>query len=95
VVGTHDDDTSASAEEPAPSCAPKLALSLEEEQVLREMRAVRSEARAIKARILAATGAEHGALQGELEQARQRFRELRTALREANRIKLIRLGYDP
>ncbi len=59
------------------------------------MRAVRGEARALKARIAAVVGEERDLLQNELEEARQRFRGLKVELKEANRIKLIRLGHRP
>jgi hypothetical protein len=90
-----DEDACACGDQPAPSCAPKLALSVEEEQVLGRMRAVRDEARALKARIAAAVGQERDRLRDELEDARQRFRALKVELKQANRIKLIRLGHRP
>lgn len=90
-----DKDACACSDQPAPSCAPKLALSIEEEQVLGKMRKLRGEARALKARIAAAVGEERDLLQDELEEARQRFRALKVELKEANRIKLIRLGHRP
>jgi len=65
------------------SCATKLALSLEEEQILRQMRAVREEHRALEAG------------DPRRPELRRRFRELKEALGRANREKLLRLGHEP
>lgn len=75
-------------------CPPKLALSLEEEEVLRRMRAVRAEARQLKQR-LAAGNPQRAVLERDLERLRRRFAELKEELRRANREKLIRLGHRP
>lgn len=78
-------------------CAPKLALSLEEEAILRRMRELHGQSRLVKDRL---REVEHDAqarssLELQLEALRQRFRELKAELKRANRTKMIRLGHEP
>lgn len=68
------------------SCAPKLALSVEEERVLRRMRGLREEYRALR---------DAGGDAERIEELRRRFRECQQELREANRLKMLRLGHEP
>lgn len=78
-------------------CAPKLALSLEEEAVLRRMRQLHQRSRLIKERLReAGTDSQARAkLELQLEELRLRFRELKAELKLANRTKMIRLGHEP
>lgn len=89
------------------ACAPKLALSREEEEVLRRMRALREEFRRLIPERRA--GPEFRALKGQLdrapadraeleehmEQLRRRFRACQAELARANREKMRRLGHEP
>jgi len=91
-----------SPEQPAPSCAPKLALSVEEEAVLKVMRGYTEEARALRAELksLARAGGEAGAARQQaiavrLEELRGLFKAQKEALRLANEEKLRRLGHIP
>lgn len=80
-------------------CAPKLALSHEEEAVLKVMRGLTVEARALRAELKGldpqAAASRRGELAGRLEQLRVLFREQKEELRLANEEKLRRLGHIP
>jgi hypothetical protein len=79
------------------TCAPKLALSREEEAVLRRMRALREEFRCLKDRLKreGPPAADRVKLEEQLERLRLRFRECQAELARANREKMIRLGHEP
>ncbi len=91
----------------APYCAARLALSSEEEAVLKIMRGHTLEARALRAELKAMDpaldstsdpGTEEPrrlAITERLEQLRLLFREQKSALRLANEEKMRRLGYLP
>lgn len=92
------DEDAGPGEAPAVSCGLKQYLSPEEEAICRQMRTVHRDAQRVKRdlRLLpdsAANAGRHEALRTELEQLRARFEQLRGELREANRIKMIRLGH--
>jgi hypothetical protein len=76
-------------------CAPKLALSHEEEVVLRRMRGLRAEVRALRDQLEQAPAADRAGLENLLEQLRLRFRECQAELARANREKMRRLGHEP
>jgi predicted nuclease with TOPRIM domain len=76
-------------------CAPRLALSHEEEEVLRRMRELRAEFRAAKDQLARAAVADRARLEERLEQLRLRFRDCQAELARANREKMRRLGHEP
>jgi len=85
------------------SCAVKLALSVEEEAVLKKMRAATLEARELRVELKAlppqdspaADQPRRGEITVRLEELRRRFKELQQELRLANEEKLRRLGHLP
>lgn len=92
------EDTS-SQEFEAPSCAPKLVLSHEEEAVLKVMRGLTEEARALRAELKGlepqANTSRCQELAERLERLRLLFRAQKEELRLANEEKLRRLGHIP
>jgi hypothetical protein len=78
-------------------CAPKLALSLEEEAILKRMRELHQRSRLIKERLSEAEddAQVRSSLELQLEELRRRFRQLRVELKQANRTKMISLGHEP
>jgi hypothetical protein len=93
-------DEGETVDAPPDWCGAKLILSREEEEILASMRKLREESRIIKNQLdlldqldqLQPQTSQQD-LQARLARLRDQFRQLRTDLERANRIKMRRLGY--